>query len=211
VAGNQSAAALSTAFKYDATKPTLAPSVSPTPVLLNGTATASAGAADATSGVDAAGTGCDAVATAPVGSHTVNCHATDVAGNTNSATLTYVVTYRFDGYLQPINDTAHTGLLESKFKLGQTIPAKFVIKDANGVVVQQVGNPAFSKTYLGASCGQAVSDTTDPATPDAGSVFTWDGSQYHYNWSTKGLPGGEYRITATLADAEKLSVSICLS
>ena len=115
-----------------------------------------------------------------------------------------------DGYLQPINDTAHTGLVESKFKLGQTIPAKFQLKDALGNVVQQVGNPTFSKTFVG-NCGQAVADTADPVTPDPGSAFTWDGSQYHFNWSTKGLNGGEYRITATLADAEKVSVNICLS
>jgi len=121
------------------------------------------------------------------------------------------VAYRLDGYLQPINDTAHTGLLESKFKLGSTIPAKFVLKDAKGVVVTQVGNPTFSKTYLGASCGQTTADTQEAVTPDSGSGFTWDGSQYHYNWSTKGLAAGEYRITATLADAETLSVNICLS
>ncbi len=120
------------------------------------------------------------------------------------------VGYRLDGYLQPINDTAHTGLVESKFKLGQTIPAKFQLKDALGNVVQQVGNPTFSKTFVG-NCGQAVADTADPVTPDPGSAFTWDGSQYHFNWSTKGLNGGEYRITATLADAEKVSVNICLS
>ena len=39
----------------------------------------------------------------------------------------------------------------------------------------------------------------EAVTPDAGDV-RWDGSQYHYNWSTKGLTAGEYRIYANLAD-----------
>jgi hypothetical protein len=122
------------------------------------------------------------------------------------------VYYRWDGFLQPINDTAHTGLLESSFKLGQTIPAKFNIKDAAGNVVQQAVNPTFTKTYLSASCGQTVGDTVDATvSPDPSTVYTWDGSQYHYNWSTKGLPKGEYRIYANLADGTKQAVNICLS
>jgi hypothetical protein len=122
------------------------------------------------------------------------------------------VYYRWDGFLQPINDTAHTGLLESSFKLGQTIPAKFNIKDAAGNVVQQAVNPTFTKTFLGASCGQTVGDTIDATVaPDPSTVYTWDGSQYHYNWSTKGLSRGEYRIYANLADGTKQAVNICLS
>ena len=132
------------------------------------------------------------------------------AGNFVKGKLT--VFYRWDGFLQPINDTAHTGLLESKFKLGQTIPVKFNLKDAAGNVVQQAVNPTFTKTYVGASCGQTVSDSVDATVaPDPSTVYTWDGSQYHYNWSTKGLQAGEYRIYANLADGTKQPVNICLS
>ena len=42
-------------------------------------------------------------------------------------------------------------------------------------------------------------------------TYTWDGSQYHYNWSTKGLTAGEYRIYANLADGLKPYVDICLT
>jgi hypothetical protein len=114
--------------------------------------------------------------------------------------------YVYSGFLQPINDTAHqTGLLESKFKLGQTIPAKFVLKNAQGVVVQQTGNPTFSRSdNLGACDPNSVPETvTELVTPDAGGVYTWDGSQYHYNWSTKNLKAGEYRIFANLADGQQ--------
>jgi MBG domain (YGX type) len=126
---------------------------------------------------------------------------------------TLTVSFQWDGFLQPINDTAHQiGLLESKFKTGQTIPAKFVLKNAAGTVVQQIGNPTFSRSgNMGACDSNATPDTTEVVTPDAGVVYTWDGSQYHYNWSTKGLNSGEYRIYANLADGSKPYVDICLS
>jgi hypothetical protein len=52
---------------------------------------------------------------------------------------------------------------------------------------------------------------TDTVVPDPDAVYAWDGSQYHYNWSTKGLTAGEYRIYANLADGTKPYVDICLS
>jgi hypothetical protein len=127
------------------------------------------------------------------------------------ATLNIV--YRWDGFLQPVNDTAHqTGTAESKFKLGQTIPLKFVLKTAAGAVVQQATNPTFSRSgNLGSCDTTAALDTTDVVTPDAGVTYTWDGSQYHYNWSTKGLTAGEYRIYAGVADTTKPYVDICLT
>jgi hypothetical protein len=48
-------------------------------------------------------------------------------------------------------------------------------------------------------------------TADGGSSYVWDGSQYQYNWSTKNLTAGEYRIFANLADGTVQHVDICLS
>ena len=133
-------------------------------------------------------------------------------------TLTFVngtlkILYRWDGFRQPINDTAHqTGLLQSKFRLGQTIPAKFLLKNAAGAVVQQTGNPAFSRSQnLGACDSSTQPEIEEVVPPDGGTAFVWDGSQYHYNWSTKGLTAGEYRIYANLADGTKPYVDICLT
>jgi hypothetical protein len=141
------------------------------------------------------------------------------AGNSNynaagAVSRTFGITYLWTGFLQPINDTAHqTGVTESKFKLGQTIPAKFVLKNALGTVVQQSPNPTFSRSgNLGACDSNAIPETiTEVVTPDNGVTYSWDGSQYHYNWSTKGLTSGEYRIYANLADGSKRYVDICLT
>ena len=139
-------------------------------------------------------------------------------GNANYLAATPVsrsfnVNYVWEGFLQPINDTAHqTGLLESKFKLGQTIPVKFVLKNAAGAIIQQVGSPTFSRSGNLGSCDSATAvEPPDVILPDAGVLYVWDGNQYHYNWSTKGLTAGEYRIYANLADGTKPYVDICLN
>jgi trimeric autotransporter adhesin len=132
----------------------------------------------------------------------------------STLTTTASITYRWDGFLQPINDTAHqTGVNQSKFKLGQTIPAKFVIKTAAGTVVKQSSNPSFSRSQNRGACGTglALDTVPDGVTPNDGVSYAWDGSQYHYNWSTKGLTAGEYRIYANLADETKRYVDICLT
>jgi hypothetical protein len=133
---------------------------------------------------------------------------------TPSDTTVYInVRYGWNGFLQPINDTAHqTGLTQSKFKLGQTIPAKFVITNAAGTVVQQTSNPTFARSqYLGGCDFATTSETVDSVSPDPGLQYAWDGSQYHYNWSTKGLTSGRYRIFANLADGTSPWVDICLT
>jgi Regulator of chromosome condensation (RCC1) repeat len=99
-AGNvANAAAFS--VKLDKTKPTLAPTVLPNPVYLNGLVTATANAADALSGLDSQG--CSAPNTGTLGSQSVVCTATDKAGNTNSATISYKV----------IPDFPRTGALDT--------------------------------------------------------------------------------------------------
>lgn len=75
--------------KIDETSPTLSPSVSPNPVAVGSSATASPGAADSLSGI--ASSSCGSVSTATAGVFTVTCTATDNAGNTASATTSYTV------------------------------------------------------------------------------------------------------------------------
>ncbi len=121
--------------------------------------------------------------------------------------------FRWDGFLQPVNDTAHqVGVQLSKFKLGQTVPLKFKLKDVNGVVVTQAAAPTFKATRIGGCIGDTVLETVGTVSPNSGSTFAWDGAQYHYNWSTKGLESGLWRVRAQLADGNTGAyVDICLS
>jgi hypothetical protein len=125
---------------------------------------------------------------------------------------TLTVLYEWDGFLQPINDTAHDVVVMSKFKAGQTIPAKFDLKDANGVIVAQSVNPTFNYALIGGACAATETDTLDLQYPPSSlPIYTLTGGHYQYNWSTKGLPMGLYRIFAKLNDGTTQSVDICLA
>jgi hypothetical protein len=133
---------------------------------------------------------------------------------TGVATAKASISYGWSGYLQPVNDTAHQiGVLESKFKLGQTIPLKFVLTNAAGGVVQQSGGPTFSQTRLGSTCDSSTATETlaDSVAATSGGTFSWDGSKYQFNWSTKGLTPGEYRVYAGLGDGTRQYVDICMT
>jgi hypothetical protein len=154
------------------------------------------------------------------GSYTITCSG---AANPNY-TITYVagnvfVQYRFDGFLQPINDTGHTQTCGSPcplsvFKAGSTVPVKFVLKDTSGNVLV----PGPSATMPVWMVPQDLGTTTSPIdesiytdTPTPGDMFTWDGSQYHFNWKTTGFKAGHiYFIGAILDDGEVVTVNIGL-
>ena len=161
--------------------------------------------------------GCVRVPGEGVGTYTITClPGTLTAANysfAQGATALLSIGYRWDGFRQPINDTAHqTGVLMSKFKLGLTVPAKFQLKDVNGVVVQQAAAPQFRAARLGTCEDAAALETVGTVSPDNGATYSWDGTQYHYNWSTKGLTAGLYRVRAVLADGNTAAyVDICLS
>jgi uncharacterized delta-60 repeat protein len=153
----------------------------------------------------------------PVGSYPITCSGgvsakydfTDVAG-------TLSIIYGFDGFLQPINDTAHTLVCGSPcpasiFKGSSTVPVKFQLRDANGVVVQAASPPVWITPQKGGPTSAAVDETVyaDPAT--VGTAYKWTGSHYLYDWSTKGFATGYYwRIGVRLDDGRTYYVSIGL-
>jgi len=145
-----------------------------------------------------------------VGTFSYTATATDKAGNKTTTTGTYRVVYRFDGFLQPINDTAHqVGLSTSIFKAGSTVPVKFELKKANGTLVQANTAPAWLTPLKGGAMTMQVDESVYTASTDSGSDYRSDGSQYIYNWKT-GTGGYFYRIGVTLDDGQNYYVSIGL-
>jgi hypothetical protein len=189
-------------IKLDKFAPVLDPSVTPNPVVLNGSATASAGATDAMSGV--ASQSCDPVITSSVGiGKTVQCTAADNAGNSASAPATYSVIYAVGGLclgspghqiLQPINSDG-----TSVFKKGSTSPAKFRVCDANGASIGTSGVVfSFRLTMSTNGTISNIDEAVISTTPD--SAFRWSGSdqQWIFNINTKNLIASRtylYRIT----------------
>jgi hypothetical protein len=149
-----------------------------------------------------------------VGRFNYTASATDLAGNTATLTGYYTVIYKWDGFLQPINDTAHqTGLTTSVFKGGSSVPVKFQLKKADGTVVQAASLPQWLTPVKGSVMTAPVDESvySDPATN--GTTYRWDSTaqQYIYNWSTKNLAVGYYyRIGVTLDDGQTYYVNIGL-
>jgi len=133
-----------------------------------------------------------------------------------SPVLTQKVIYRFDGFLQPINDTSHTQVCGSPctvsiFKGGSTVPVKFQLKDYNGNIVYSTTLPLWVTPQKGSATSSSVDESlyTDPAT--VGTAFVVSGDYYQYNWSTKGFATGFFwRIGVQLDDGQTYYVNIGL-
>jgi hypothetical protein len=139
-------------------------------------------------------------------------------GNYNAApdvSRSFKITYKFGGFLQPINDTAHdisSNPDVSTFKSGSTVPVKFRLTDAKGNAVQ-AGSAQWITPQLGKATTQAVDESVfaEPAT--SGSLYKWDATaqQYIYNWSTKGMSSGfYYKIGVKLDDGQTYYTYISL-
>ncbi|OLE24309.1 MAG: hypothetical protein AUG44_19605 [Actinobacteria bacterium 13_1_20CM_3_71_11] len=145
-----------------------------------------------------------------VGTFTYTATATDRAGNTAAQTGSYRVVYRWDGFLQPVNDTAHqVGQSISIFKAGSTVPAKFVLKRSDGTVVQANTMPGWPTPAKGSSMSMPVDESAYTDLGDTGTTYRWDGSQYIYNWKT-GTGGNYWRVGVTLDDGQTYYVNIGL-
>jgi len=176
---------------------------------LNQTVLANWTATDALSGIaSAVGTVPSGlpIGTGTVGTKTFVVTATDNAGNTTTAIVTYSVGYAFGGILHPINSNG-----SSIFKLGSTVPVKFQLRDANGnFVTNAVANILVMKWSDGPIGTEIEADSTSAAT--TGNLFRYssDGNQYIFNLNTKPLSAGTWRITIKLDDGTLQYVLISL-
>jgi hypothetical protein len=213
-AGNP-ATATTSGINIDASKPVITVNGLKAIYKLGETAALTCSATDTGSGVN--DTGCKVTATGGnangVGTFTYTATATDKAGNPSTTTGTYKVIYRFDGFLQPINDTAHqVDQSTSIFKGGSTVPVKLQLKRNDGSVVAggtaQWLNPVKLTSHTAPIDEAAFSDP-----PMSGTAYKYDATaqQFIYTWGTgKTSTGFYYRIGATLDDGQTYYVNIGL-
>jgi hypothetical protein len=112
-------------------------------------------------------------------------------GSGNDVTLKVVAVYQFSGFLAPLDQNI-------AFGLNRTIPIKWQLRDASGAIITSLSAitslkvaPVLSGGGLGTPFSPASSGNTG---------LHNDGSQYIFNWQTKGLAAGSYEILLTLAD-----------
>ena len=179
-AGNTSAPSNVVTVKIDKTLPTLNPIVSPNPVQLNGSATATSGAADSLSGL--ASQMCDALDTSTAGAKSVTCHATDNAGNTYDKSVNYTVQsgFNFSGFFSPVDNLP----IINNSNAGQAIPLKFSLGGYQGLNIFAPGYPASGQIACDAN---APSDDIEETANPGGSSLTYDtvSGRYSYTWKTE--------------------------
>jgi hypothetical protein len=189
----------SVTIKRDATAPSLTPVVSPNPVMLKGTATATAGASDSLSGL--ASQTCGSVDTSSVGGKSVSCTATDNAGNSASANASYQVIYNFTGFFSPVNNLPTL----NQVKAGQAIPVKFSLGGNQGLNILASGSPSSQTITCGS--GLAIDDIEVTVTA-GGSSLSYDvaTNTYSYVWKTNKAWANTCRqLIVTLADGTQHS------
>jgi hypothetical protein len=169
-AGNTASDTVS-GISIDKTPPALVPSVSPNPVLLNGSATAAANAGDSLSGI--ATQSCGAVGSATVGSKTVACTATDKAGNSADGSVSYSVTYG----IRLLYDSTQAK------NVGSTYPVKLQLVDAAGVNYSVVGITL-----------QGLGVVQSPGNSQPDNLFRFTDGDYQFNVQTSGLAPGNYLL-----------------
>jgi hypothetical protein len=125
------------------------------------------------------------------GKTTVNCSASDAAGNpATSKSFVVWVQYAWSGYLSPLN--------RQSFNRGSTIPVKFQLTGASAPI-----------TNLSATL--SVTAPSGVVTPLG--TFKYDPTmkQYLYNWNTsKTMSAGTYTLTADFGDGVTRTIQVVL-
>jgi Tol biopolymer transport system component len=103
--------------------------------------------------------------------------------------------YAWSGVLQPINPDG-----SSIFKAGSTVPVKFKLIDESAGITN--ARATLEVTRLSDTISGDVLENPVDVAPTTGEEFLYDdeSGQYIYNWRTKGLEPGTYRLSIDLGD-----------
>jgi hypothetical protein len=115
-----------------------------------------------------------------VGSYTATCSgASDNAGNTNSASVTYSVIYDWSGFFRPVDNLPTL----NSVKAGSAIPVKFGLNGNQGLSIFAAGFPVAQVITCDAT---APVETIEQTVTAGNSSLTYDAStdQYIYVWKT---------------------------
>ena len=131
------------------------------------------------------------------GTTTVNCSATDAAGNTASGSFTVSVKFQLLGFYQPVD----MGIFNNA-KGGSTVPLKFeVFAGATELTTTSIVQTFQQKLSCSAGTGD---DIESYATGSTSLRYDTTGGQFIFNWQTPKAAGSCYRVTLTLSDGTSI-------
>ncbi|MBI4832925.1 MAG: PxKF domain-containing protein, partial [Candidatus Lindowbacteria bacterium] len=134
----------------------------------------------------------------PAGLTTVAFSASDAAGNTSTCQASVRVTYEYSGILQPINADG-----SSIFKIGRAVPIKFKLYCSGATPVGSATATLSIFKITSSVTGTVTEVETVPLSEaNTGNLFRYDPDeqQYIYNWSTRDLGPGTYKLRVNLDD-----------
>ncbi|HEV2950414.1 MAG TPA: PxKF domain-containing protein, partial [Gemmataceae bacterium] len=133
------------------------------------------------------------LAALPTGQRYLSATATNVStGDTSEFSQDLFIPFNFSGFLPPLSNNM-------AFGLNRTIPIKFQLHDFDGSLITALSAVTSLQIQALDATGHPVGSPFNP-TPTGGTALRNDGSQYVFNWQTKGLAAGNYEILLTLAD-----------
>jgi hypothetical protein len=112
-------------------------------------------------------------------------------GDTSQFAKDLFLPFNFIGFLPPLNQNM-------AFALNRNIPIKFQLTDVNGAIITSL-SAVTSLQIAPVNPDNSLGTPFNP-TPTPGTSLRNDGSQYIFNWQTKGLAAGTYEILLTLSD-----------
>ena len=177
--------------------------------ILNQSLIADWSATDVLSGLEgAAGTvsAGEAIDTSSVGVKTFSMTATDIADNSITDTVSYIITYDFLGILPSVKEDG-----SSVFISGSTIPVRFRIADVNG---NYVSNAIANITYQFVT-NEVLGTVIEPestASATEGNTFRYDSTDnlYIFNLGTNGMEAGTYQLNINLDDGTVKTVQVSI-
>ena len=194
VAGNPAISNVVT-VNIDHTAPTLAPAVSASVLLLNGTAAVAANGSDALSGI--AAQTCDPLDTGSVGVKQVECRVSDRAGNVAAGSASYRVAYGFNGFNAPVQNPSVLNVI----KAGRSIPLRWRVVDANGAPVTNLSTAAVTATAI--SCPSATENRITTYGGGNGQLQNLGNGYYGFDWAAaSSLRGQCRRLELDLGDGQ---------
>jgi hypothetical protein len=212
-AGNESSAAT-----YTWTIDTVAPNLT-VPADIVKTATSTAGtvvnySVSATDDVDPSPTiACKVGGTpAPVsgsvflGTYTIDCTATDSAGNTSIKSFKIIVTFSFNGFLQPVDNKILNGM-----KAGSTAPMKWQVLNPSGGYISDLAIVKTETSNVIACIGGTPDPLEEYATGGTSLRYDSTNNQFVYNWQSPRKAGNCYIVNIVLTDGTTHSATFQLN
>lgn len=138
--------------------------------------------------------------------NTLVVSAMDNEGNTSTATSTFNVLYKTNGFLPPVKSDG-----SGVYNQGRTLPVKFGLQDANGNIISTATAQIFIAKIINNTVGSDVIPLSTSAA-DIGNQFRYDlgGHQYIFNLSTNSMPPGAWQLKAVLDNGQEIKTIISI-